>query len=62
MRTSELVFWADFVDDHSALFFPDISLLLQLLYPDPDVNSPTFGVIGSARSGRINQFGTKLIF
>ncbi len=34
----------------------------QLLYPDPDVNSPTFGVIGSARSGRINQFGTKLIF
>ena len=32
------------------------------LYPYPDVNSLTFGVIGSARSGRITQFGTKLIF
>jgi len=34
----------------------------QFLYPDANVNSPTFGVIGSARSGRIIQYGTKFIF
>ena len=34
----------------------------QFLYPDANVNSPTFGVIGSARPGRIIQYGTKLIW
>jgi hypothetical protein len=34
----------------------------QFGYPDASVNSPTFGVISSARPGRIIQYGTKLIW
>jgi len=34
----------------------------QFNAPDTDVSSPRFGVIGSARPGRINQIGLKFIF
>jgi len=34
----------------------------QFGYPDPNVYSPTFGVIDSARPARIIQYGTKLIW
>jgi len=34
----------------------------QFGYPDPNVFSPTFGVIDSARPARIIQYGTKLIW
>jgi hypothetical protein len=34
----------------------------QFGYPDSFVTSPTFGVIGSARAGRVIQYGTKIIF
>jgi hypothetical protein len=34
----------------------------QFGYPDSTIDSPTFGVIKSARPGRVNQVGTKLIW
>ena len=34
----------------------------QFNAPDTNVSSPRFGVIGSAKPGRINQLGLKFIF